>query len=200
MELSTEEKILNAARDVFIQKGYAAARMQEIADAANINKGLLHYYFRKKENLFRAVFDKAFGKFAGQINAIFEEDRPLFEKIEAFVDQYIDFLLENPHLPAFVLNELNTNPKEFVQDLLSRPEKPNPMKLIMQIQTETDAGNIKPVNPIHLAINILSMCVFPFVARPMMQGLFQLNDEAYRQFMTARKKAITEFAINALRV
>jgi len=199
MGITTEEKILTAAREVFTKKGYAAARMQEIADAANINKGLLHYYFRSKENLFRAVFDKAFPKFAHQINDIFESDLPLFEKIEAFVNKYIDILIQNPYLPAFVLNELNTNPEEFVKDLLSRREKPNPMKLIMQVKMEMEAGNIKPVDPIHLAINVISMSVFPFIGRPMIQGLFQIDDAAYLQFMNARKKAITEFVINALR-
>lgn len=198
MELTTEEKILTAAREVFTKKGFAAARMQEIADEADINKGLLHYYFRSKENLFRAVFDDAFAKFAPQINHIFEADLPLFEKIEAFVDQYIDFLLRNPYLPSFILNELNTNPEEFVKDILSRREKPNPMKLIMQIQMETEAGNIKPVNPIHLAINVLSMCVFPFMARPLMQGFFHIDNKGFEQFMAARKQAIKEFTFNAL--
>lgn len=199
MEPTTEEKILSAARDVFTRKGFAAARMQEIADEAEINKGLLHYYFRSKENLFRAVFDDAFAKFAPQINHIFEADLPLFEKIDAFVDRYTDFLLQNPYLPSFIVNELNTNPEEFVKDMLSRQEKPNPMKLIMQIQMETEAGNINQVNPIHLAINVVSMCVFPFVARPLMQGLFHIDDNGFKQFMTARKQAIKEFTFNALR-
>lgn len=199
MELNTEEKILAAARAVFTKKGYAAARMQEIAETADINKGLLHYYFRSKENLFRSVFDDAFAKFASQINDIFEADLPFFETIEAFIDKYVDFLIENPYLPAFVLNELNTNPEGFVKDILNRREKPNPMKLMMQIQMELEAGNINPVNPIHLALNVVSMCVFPFAARPLMQGLFQIENKDYLQFMTTRKQAITDFVINALR-
>ena len=73
------------------------------------------------------------------------------------------------------------------------------MKLIMQVQMEVEAGNIKPVNPIHLAINIISMSVFPFIGRPIIQGLLHIDDEAYFQFMNARKKAITEFVIHALR-
>ena len=46
---NTEEKIIDAATDVFVQKGMDGARMQEIADLAGINKALLHYYFRSKE-------------------------------------------------------------------------------------------------------------------------------------------------------
>ena len=199
MEPNTEEKILVAARTVFTKKGFAAARMQEIADTADINKGLLHYYFRNKENLFRAVFDDSFSKFSQQINHIFEADLPLIEKIEVFVNKYIDILLENPYLPGFIINELNTNAETFVKDLLSRRKRPNPMKLVMQIQMEVDSGKIRAINPIHLVINVLSMCAFPFVARPLVLGLFQLDDAAFFQFMQMRKQAVIDFTVNALR-
>lgn len=59
---NAEQKILTAARNVFIRKGFAGARMQEIADEAGINKALLHYYFRSKEKLFEVIFKESFGK------------------------------------------------------------------------------------------------------------------------------------------
>src|SRR5262245_51487236 len=52
----TEERIITAARKVFLSKGLAGARMQDIADEAGINKALLHYYFRSKEKLFDMIF------------------------------------------------------------------------------------------------------------------------------------------------
>ncbi|TFH46253.1 MAG: TetR/AcrR family transcriptional regulator, partial [Bacteroidia bacterium] len=55
-DMLTEEKIFNAATAVFEEKGFAAARMKEIADKAGINKALLHYYFHSKDQLFKAVF------------------------------------------------------------------------------------------------------------------------------------------------
>ena len=54
---TTEERILEAAKRVFHAKGYDGARMQEIADEAGVNKSLVHYYYRNKDNLFQAVFD-----------------------------------------------------------------------------------------------------------------------------------------------
>ena len=200
MELSTEEKILNAAKEVFTKKGFAATRMQEIADVADINKGLLHYYFRSKNQLFRAVFDEAFDQFALLINKVFAADMPLFEKIEAFVNQYMDILIANPALPSFVINELNQKGDAFVQDLMNRKNKPNPLPLIGQVQMEIQAGRIRAVNPFHLVLNMLSMCAFPFIARPLFQAIAQVDDETYLKLMESRKQEIIDFIHSAIRV
>ena len=199
MEASTEEKILNAAKEVFTQKGFAATRMQEIADVAGINKGLLHYYFRSKNKLFHAVFDDAFDQFALRINEVFGADMPLFEKIEAFVSQYMNILIANPALPSFVINELNQKGDAFVQDLMNRKNKPNPLPLIGQVQMEIQAGRIRAINPFHLVLNMLSMCVFPFIARPLFQGIAQVDDETYLKLMESRKQEIIDFIHSAIR-
>src|SRR6187402_2554521 len=94
-----QEKILAAARKVFTTKGMAGARMQDIADEAGINKALLHYYFRDKDKLFETIFMEEAQRFFPKINAIFQSDDPLFEKIEKFVNEYIDEMQENPYLP-----------------------------------------------------------------------------------------------------
>jgi AcrR family transcriptional regulator len=198
-EPSTEAKILEAARQVFIQKGFAAARMQEIADVAGMNKGLLHYYYRNKGKLFQAVFDEAFDRFALQINEVFAADLPLLGKIEAFVEQYMGIMLENPALPSFVLNELNQKGEKFVQEIMSRAHRPNPLPLIGQIQLEVEAGRIRPVNPLHLLLNMLSLCAFPFIARPLFQGIVRVDDAAYLQLMESRKREVADFIWHAIR-
>lgn len=200
MEASTEDKILNAAREVFTRKGFAATRMQEIADQAGINKGLLHYYFRNKNKLFHAVFDEAFDQFILRINEVFAADMPLFEKTDAFVSQYMAILIANPALPSFVINELNQKGEAFVKELMSRKNKPNPLPLIGQIQMEVQAGRIREVNPFHLVLNMISLCVFPFVARPLFQGIAQVDDETYLNLMESRKPEIIDFIHNAIRV
>ena len=58
-EVDTEARILEAAHRVFVRRGVAAARTQEIADEAGVNKALLHYYYRSKEKLANAVFLQA---------------------------------------------------------------------------------------------------------------------------------------------
>ncbi len=196
--ISTENKILSAAKTVFTKKGFAAARMQEIADTAEINKGLLHYYFRSKEKLFDAIFEEALLEFIPQLNEIFESELPLFQKIEHFVENYINFFLENPQLPIFIINELNQNPDIFIEKMKKRNALPNPMKLMMQIQTEVQRGNIREINPVQLVVHILSMCAFPFMAKPMLQTVLHLDNSSYIQFLQSRKKEIVAFVRHSI--
>ena len=125
---------------------------------------------------------------------------PLLDKIELFVDRYIDFLMEHPYLPAFVVQEINNHPEALLKRISDSGMKPNPMKLIMQIQMEVQKGAIRSINPIHLVINIISMCVFPFIARPMVQTMLQIGDEEYVDFMKGRKEAVLAFVKNAILV
>jgi AcrR family transcriptional regulator len=110
VEITTEEKILIAARKVFIEKGWDGARMQEIADNAGINKALLHYYFRNKEQLFKRVFAGIVGKLIPNLNTIIQSEQPIFEKIQAFIDAYLDFLLANQELPLLSLMSYHEMP------------------------------------------------------------------------------------------
>ena len=100
---NAEIEILNAAKEIFQQKGMDGARMQEIADKAKINKALLHYYYRSKQLLFEAVFSNAFALLAPQLNKVLNDDSDLFEKIRQFTDSYITFVINHPYLPNFVI-------------------------------------------------------------------------------------------------
>lgn len=198
-KLNTEQKILEAAQKVFITKGMAGARMQDIADEAGINKAMLHYYFRDKEKLFETVFLKEAQKFFPKINMIFQSDVPLFEKIENFVCEYIDEIQENPYLPWFVLNEINRDPDQFMYKIWGEKNLPKPAKFLEQIEAEVKKGTIKKIDPRHLLMNLLSMTIFPFVAKPMITRNLRMTDPQFRQAMEERKKEIPKFIIDAIR-
>ena len=102
----TEERIFDAATDVFLDKGMDGARMQDIANHANINKALLHYYYRTKDKLFEAVFEKIAAKVFSKFAPVFNENLSLEDKIRFFFNEHISFLQKNPRLPAFILNEI----------------------------------------------------------------------------------------------
>ncbi len=194
----TETRILDAAKKVFIRKGLEGSRMQEIADEAKINKALLHYYFRTKERLFTAVFQFAISRFVPKIEEIFEADKPFFTKIELIIDQYISLLLKNQFVPIFILHEINRHPDRLVDIMTSSGIKP---KLIaIQIEEEINKGSLKPISSQNLIMNVISLCVFPFVARPLIQRLFFNNDKkAYNDFLVSRKKEVSEFIIHAIK-
>lgn len=201
MELSAKEKIIQAAKEVFTQKGYAAARTQEIMERAGVNNGLLSYYFGKnsKEKLFKAIFEEAFLKVTTRINVIFESKDTLERKLELALDAYFDMLLSNPTLPCFIVNELHTNTHAFVEEIMSKPSRPNPFPLIMQIMEEAAQGKIRPIHPMHLVLNVLSMSVFPFIARPLLQRLIQVDDATFMDMMRQRKAEILDFVKHAIK-
>jgi len=196
---STEQQILEVAKKVFVRKGMAGARMQDIADEAGINKALLHYYFRNKEKLFEVIFMQAAEKLFPRINAIFDADQPLFEKIESFCDEYISVVMENPYLPLFVLNEINQYPEYFLQKVWAGKSKPNPAKFLEQIEKEVKRGTIKRISPLHLLMNLISMTIFPFVSKPMFQKNLGLDELQFRTVMEQRKKEIPKFIIDAIK-
>ena len=196
---TTEGKILQAAETVFIEKGMSGARMQEIADKAGINKALLHYYYRSKEKLFEVVFGIAIKLLFPEILKIINEEIPLFEKIRKFTSSYIDFILKHPHLPSFILHELNNNPASLAKHLSNLNLKQS--LIIKQIENEVNIGIIRPITPEHLMINIVSMSVFPIIAKPIIKPVFFSDDEKqYTKFIEERKTLVADFVINSIRI
>jgi AcrR family transcriptional regulator len=173
--------------------------MQNIADEAGINKAMLHYYFRDKEKLFEVIFLQEAETFFPKINSIFESDLPLFEKIEHFVNEYIDEMVANPYLPWFILNELNRDADRFLSKIWDMKYRPNPAKLLLQIEKEAKKGTIKKINPVHLMLNLISMTIFPFVARPMITRNFQMPAAVFEQIIEERRKEIPKFIIDAIK-
>ncbi len=196
---TSEEKILAAAKKVFTTKGMAGARMQDIADEAGINKALLHYYFKDKNKLFELIFLEEAQKFFPKINMIFQSDDPLFEKIEKFVNEYITEMLENPYLPWFILNELNRDPDQFMYKIWGKNNLPQPMKFLEQMEKEVKKGTIKKISPLHLFQNLISMTIFPFIAKPMLTRNLQLDELQFRQMMEQRRTEIPKFIIDAIK-
>jgi TetR/AcrR family transcriptional regulator len=196
--ISKEENILNVAREVFLQNGYDGTSMQMIADIAGINKSLLHYYYRSKERLFEMIFSKAFSQFLPHLGVIFMSDMSLDEKIYAFVERYIDVFIENPLIPIFVMQELSKNPQNLAN--LIREAGINPDIMIQKIMQSLAEEDITLEDPRHFMVNLISLCVFPFAARPLVQRMiFNNNEEAYNNFLIERKKEIPALILNAIR-
>jgi len=202
-EQNTEQKILDAAKDVFQQKGMTGARMQEIADKAGINKALLHYYYRTKEKLFEKVFEIAFSLFIPKVKDVMGSDKPVFEKIEFFVDNYLELLRKHPYIPGFVISELNRNPQILVnifEKNVGLQKNDIIQKLDKQINDEVQKGILKPISAQNLMTNVVSLCIFPIVAKPVLKGvLFNNEDKEYKVFLDQRKEFVKEYLINSIK-
>lgn len=198
IDQSTEEKILDAAKKIFVTKGMAGARMQDIADAAGINKAMLHYYFRSKEKLFEVIFTEALNRLVPKVTAILDSDIPLFDKIKKFCEEYIDIVTGNPFIPLFVINEMNKQPEDFLRKVWGK-QKPGIKNFFRQVENEVEKGTIKPIHPFQLLTHIISLTIFPFIAKPILHFMTEMDEKQYHDFMEARKKEIPKLVIDAIK-
>lgn len=197
-EIETERAILNAAKNVFLRKGYFGTRMQEIADEANINKAMLHYYFRSKEKLFEKILIETFDILMETIIEGFSEDSSLEENIEAFVENYISLIQRNPHIPAFILHEINHN-SEMIRELFKNEVVKIPNTFAEIISRAVDEGKIRKIEPMQFIISMVGLCVFPFIAKPIFRVVFGLDDREYDNFIAKRKKEVPKLLLQGIR-
>jgi AcrR family transcriptional regulator len=195
---NTEGLILEAAKSIFQTKGMDGARMQEIANEAGINKAMLHYYYRSKQLLFEAVFKNAFSLLAPQLNAVLNDDSTLEDKIRNFTSNYISFIIKHPYLPNFIIQELNRSPS-FILKLKENKGFPTLENFRRQVNENVKAGRIRPISAEQLFINILSLNIFPFVAKPLVMALTNSDVISYKQLMEDRKTEVSNFIINSIK-
>jgi len=198
---NTEQEIVEAARKVFQEKGYKEATMRDIAAEANINMAMLHYYFRSKDNLFYIVFDEAFKLLYSDIIEILLNNEPdLFDKIRTIVNEYITFFQEKPYLPQFIIGEIIRNPEK----IGDRMQKNTSLVLAFrafseQIKQEIEKGTIKQISAISLLLNMISLCVFSAIAKPMIVEAIGIEAATFDLTIEVRKKEVADFIINAIK-
>ncbi len=196
----SDQLILNSALKVFTRRGFAGARMEEIAKEAGINRALLHYYFRDKETMFNLIFEKQFKEFFSGIGTILNTQKPLFEKIKEIVSHEIDVLTKHPDLPRFIIVEVATQPDRLIQ--YGQKMGINPRQILeifnQQVMDEAQQGTIVPIEGRQLLMNIMSLCVYPFAARPIIKTLMQLDENKFGDMMEQRKSEVYQFIIKAI--
>lgn len=193
-ELTTEQKIIKAANKLFVQKGYAATKTREIAEEAETNIALLNYYFGSKENLYKKVVQEKFRLLLSTIGTVLsDESISLENKIKTITENYTNLLLENEELPIFILNELTVN-KELFKDITQNTRQitqPVIDKQLKERNTEISTSN--------LIVNILSLTMFPFVAKPLIISSGLVKEEEFADFVYERKEKILEWIMKTVK-
>jgi AcrR family transcriptional regulator len=195
-DISTEEKIKEAARTVFTQKGFAATRTRDIAEAAGINLALLNYYFRSKEKLFDIVMLENIQKFLLAMKGVFNnESMSLVEKVTALIDNYISLLIKNPDLPLFILSEIKANPEKLAANMGIRE-----VLLQSDFFRQLQAAGHHQINPFHFIMNIIGLAVFPFIANPLLKVIGGFGQADFDNLMEERKRMIPRWIDAMLKV
>jgi AcrR family transcriptional regulator len=206
LDADTETRILDAAHAVFMRRGTAGARMTEIARDAGVNHALVHYYFRSKQRLAEAVFRRAIGQFFPVMIGTLVSEAPIEDKVRLVAAAQIDMLLKNRYLPGYLLAELNHYP-ERAEQLLVAMSGTTPANLRgrlfgtlgRQLEEAARDGTLKPIAPQDFVLNLVSMVIYAFAARPLVMALMGLDDAAFTAMMERRKVEIPEFFLAALR-
>ncbi|HPT20517.1 MAG TPA: TetR/AcrR family transcriptional regulator [Bacteroidales bacterium] len=199
---NVEQDIIEAARKVFQKNGFREATMRDIANEANINLAMVHYYFRSKDNLFYIVFDEAFRMLYEKITKIITNEKlDIFEKIRILVNEYISFFNKNPQIPLFIVREIIRNPEE-IGDRMKININPVPTfnHFACQLQEEYEKGTIRKISALSLVINIISLCVFPALAKSIIINVSGLTEVEMEAIAESRKKEVADFIINSIRV
>lgn len=170
---SVQKRIIASAMLMFQSKGYAGASMQEIADKAEINKAMLHYYFRSKENLYNVAVTESIKIFTNAIEYSKLEELNLFELILDYLQILEGIFKQHPHLAGFLIELSNSKSSQikysgFIDAGLAGIFE-------SKIQDAKSAGLINDVSARALIINILSLSIFPYLIK---KPLSKLNQKA----------------------
>jgi len=195
---STEEKIMEAAKTVFMKYGLYGARMQDIADTAGINKALLHYYFRNKEKLFDKVFEGALEKYFQQMEIFSDTNMAIQERIFRYIDNIIDFLSEYPQMSMFIIKEIGVNQELFREKVIAL-KKNKGSKLVAILQEALEQKTIPDIDPVLFVINLHSLCSYPFIAAPLFRQIIKSNQADWEDPQNLKLKAsVKQFVHNKL--
>ncbi len=183
--LTTKDKILETARMLFMKEGLEGVRMQMVADEAGVNKGLLHYYYKSKDKLFTAVFNKVTSDLLKSIGDIFDnEEVSLEEKIDYAVDAYFSFLSKNPRIPVFFIFEINRD-----SGILKRLGFGDKVKGLIESASHAFPNEKDPDFIFHFVFTLVSLSVFPFMVKPLLKEITGSEEKA-TTFLDSRRSIV----------
>lgn len=198
--ITMENRILEAAKQVFIRKGYEATKMSDVATEAGIGRTALHYYYRTKDMLFDAIFDQLMDSLLPDLGVIIDENLPFLEKLPKIIERYVNTLQKNPLFPIFVINELQRDPEHIYCSVLKDLPRVEPiMRLHAQLMNEMERGLIKKMPLYYMATTLISLLVFPMLVRNPVTTIFLEGDtEKFDAFVEERIPFVTDIMIRLL--
>ena len=197
-DLSTELKIKEAAKRVFMAKGFDGCSTREIAKEAGMNVALVNYYFRSKGQLFQLIFKAALEDFMLSMVDVFSTDLSLESKMRIFIEREYDFLTKHPEMPGFIIGEMSRADGCGAGNMYWMKDKIDETGIFSDILKAQEAGEIRKMDLLSIALILMSNCHFPFLGKPFVQNALLVSDEHYEQQLVLHKQYVTEMMINYL--
>ena len=187
---SKEQKIIEAAKIVFMEKGLEGTKMQDIADEAGISRTSLNYYYRSKEKLFDSLVEKLINIFAPRLMKIMEGEKNLEIKVELLVDEYTELIITNPQYPYFIITEITRNPQQFIKILKNRIFEFGDLQALRdKLTMENPKYSAELLDLPQLILSIVSLLITPSLVWPAFQKLTEYNVE-FEDYLRGRKKYV----------
>ena len=196
-DLSTEFKIKEVAKRIFISKGFNGCTSREIAKEAGMNVALVNYYFKSKGHLFELVISSVLKDFTISLIDVFKSNMSLVNKVKILIEKEYEFLNNHPEIPNFIINELGKKDKSFF-DRLDIATEVHQTNIFLEVEKAQENGEMRKIDLVSLMLLIMSNCHFPFMAKPMIQTINSLENHEYKDHLMIHKQHVTEMIINYL--
>ena len=196
-DLSTEVKIKEVAKRIFISKGFNGCTSREIAKEAGMNVALVNYYFKSKGHLFELVISSVLKDFTISLIDVFKSNMSLVNKVKILIEKEYEFLNNHPEIPNFIINELGKKDKSFF-DRLDIATEVHQTNIFLEVEKAQESGEMRKIDIVSLMLLIMSNCHFPFMAKPMIKTINSLEDAQYNEHLMVHKQYVTEMLINYL--
>ncbi|MBZ5662650.1 MAG: CerR family C-terminal domain-containing protein [Acidobacteriia bacterium] len=195
-DLSTARRIVATAERIFSEQGLAGARMDEIARAAKVNKALLYYYFRSKEELHRFVLEALLSQMRDTVWGQRDDSVPAGRRLAAVIDSFFDFVVHHPNYPRLVQREMMGRGPN-VEWIVSEYYRPLHVRMVELIEKGVAASEFRRVDARNAALTIISIMVFYFSAAPVLSRI--LGHDALRpRDVAQRRRAVQDFLEHGL--
>lgn len=193
------DRILNTARELFISNGYTGTSIRDIATASGANVAHIKYYFESKANLFEIIFDEAFDILIKRVFSTLDSDMPFFELVESWINIYYEILPKYPQIPIFILNEINHSPDALIEKISRRNPEKIFTRLTERLEAEVFKGTVKDIPFIDFGLNVLSLCIFPFMFKGLALRIAKKSNADYNKILCEHKKYVVDFVFSGLR-
>lgn len=187
-EENIEKRIIETAKQQFIENGFDKTSISDIAASLGINRPTLHYYFRTKEKLFQAVFGDIISKILPHIQTILNYDEPFFNRLERVIDVYLNVFLENPMMPRFIMNESHRDMPHLIESMCTISLDNYLSEIGKVIHAEIVRGTIKRVPLPIIFLTFYSQLTFPFLTKKLSMTLFFQDENDFEVFIEVWKK------------
>jgi AcrR family transcriptional regulator len=180
------DALLDAAGRLFAERGTGAVSLRRVAAEAGASPAMVHYYFGDKEGLYDALLERTFTAIVGRVQAVLADgagrgSHDIEDRLADLLRVVSGTLAAEPWIPTLVVREVLTEGGRFRERFVREYASKMAAMLPGLVRSEIDRGRLRPdLEPELAFLSLMGMAVFPFVARPIVERVLDVEyDEEF---------------------